>query len=78
MRTQARTAGFMPGESPPDVMIAIFFLAVILDVDGFVTGELEAGGFGRGRGAWMRMLIGMEKRTMASRAWKWDAMAEKG
>jgi hypothetical protein len=51
MRTTARTAAFIPGESPPEVMTAIFFLGaifVVFDNDGeSVVGVPVDSRFGR-------------------------------
>ncbi len=41
MRTQARTTPFMPGESPPEVMIAIFFLGAIFALES-AAGKCDA------------------------------------
>jgi hypothetical protein len=78
MRTHARTTPFMPGESPPDVIIAIFFFAaivVVLDCVGDAEAERCASVL---RGARKRIPTGIERRTKARRARNGDATMEKG
>ena len=56
VRTTARTTPFMPGESPPEVMTAIFFFGAAM------AGEQVGGGFVRVDVA-EDELKGMKKRT---------------
>jgi len=80
MRTQARTAAFMPGESPPDVMMAIFFLvAIVTDVLGVDVVPCSGGaGRKRPRQRWNKRLRVVDRARNAKKVWKGTRMRASG